>query len=178
MAYATYDQFAAWADLVDIADQAAVNMVLDAAAAQIDGHCNRSFPVAGAAEARTFTAAADGRTVFVDDFQTAPAPTASVAGTAVDVEAVPAPAGRPASALTGAFGVGVEVEVTASWGWAAVPDQVVLANLMLGLKLWERRKSPAGIQGSVEAGFIRVHGIDRDIDALLAPFVRLSAVLA
>lgn len=44
------------------------------------------------------------------------------------------------------------VEVTARWGWSAVPDAVVQACLTQAGRLFKRKDSPFGIAGSPELG--------------------------
>jgi hypothetical protein len=56
------------------------------------------------------------------------------------------------------------VEVTAKWGWSAVPAEVEQATLLRAAQIHQRRRSSAGIQP--ETGF-RAGGFDRDWMPLL-----------
>lgn len=51
-----------------------------------------------------------------------------------------------------------------------VPDDVYLAALMRGARLYARRASPEGLVGLGENGIARIPAYDRDIDALEAPW--------
>ena len=182
-AYVTLAEFTDWAnvDLVDDAEEAKAALVVVAAAREIDGHCSRDFRVAAAdPTVRTYRTGLDGRFLDVDDFHTGTTPSATVDGATVDdLEVITSgPPGSPAWRLKGRFGRHRTVSVTARWGWPAVPEPVRLANLMIALKLWERRNSPYGTQGNVEIGFVRVTGIDRDVDTLLSNFVRWDLKIA
>lgn len=60
-------------------------------------------------------------------------------------------------------------------GWSGVdpyfvPDDVYLAALMRGARLYARRASPEGLVGLGESGIARIPPYDRDIDALEAPW--------
>lgn len=68
------------------------------------------------------------------------------------------------------------VEVTAAWGWTAVPSDVKLAALIKGSKLFGRRKSPEGVLGGfADFGAVRISRFeDPDVTDLLEPFRRLD----
>ena len=63
------------------------------------------------------------------------------------------------------------IQVTARWGWPAVPDEIAQAALLLAARLYRRRDSPEGVLGSSEWGSIRVSRTDPDVEALIAPYV-------
>lgn len=48
------------------------------------------------------------------------------------------------------------VQITAKWGWQTVPVEVEQACLIKSLQLFQRRQSPAGVQGNDQFGFVRV----------------------
>lgn len=48
------------------------------------------------------------------------------------------------------------VRVTARWGWAAVPADVVEATLIAAAELWKLKDAPLGVTGMAEWGMIRV----------------------
>ena len=52
----------------------------------------------------------------------------------------------------------------------SVPDDLYLAALMRGARLYARRASPEGLVGLGEQGIARIPPYDRDIDALEAPY--------
>lgn len=64
-------------------------------------------------------------------------------------------------------GGGQRVQVTARWGWPAVPDGVEEATLILASRLFKRKDSPEGILGSAEWGVIRVSRKDPDVYGLI-----------
>ena len=65
---------------------------------------------------------------------------------------------------------GVKVQVTARWGWPAVPDEITTAAGLLAARLYRRKDSPNGIIGSADWGAIRVSRTDPDVEALISPF--------
>lgn len=71
------------------------------------------------------------------------------------------------------------VQVTARWGWAAVPSAVKQAALIEGARLFKRRTSPEGVIGGFQDfGGVRVSGRDDpDAVALLRPYVRAETAL-
>ena len=50
------------------------------------------------------------------------------------------------------------VQVTARWGWPAVPAAVKEATLLQAAFLWSRAKAPEGVFGFADAGIVRVSG--------------------
>lgn len=181
MAYCTPAEFQRWHGITTLSgdDLLDAERVLDAAAGQLEGHCGRTFTAAtagpGGFTVRAFDVRAGDRILFVDDYVELGAVTDDEGSTVDpdDVEPITVGNGRPYSMIRSYVPRRGTWTVSARWGWPAVPDAVIQANLMLAAKLWQRRLSPSGIQGSADAGFIRVHGIDRDIEALLAPYVVL-----
>lgn len=67
------------------------------------------------------------------------------------------------------------VQVTAAWGWAAVPAPVTQATLLLAYKNLERRNAALGVAGFDSFGPIRVYE-DRDVERLLRRYVIRPAV--
>lgn len=68
------------------------------------------------------------------------------------------------------------VEVTATWGWPAVPTQVEQATLILAARYYKRKDSPEGILGFGDLGAIRITPTDRDVHALIMPLRKLVVV--
>ncbi|MFF8768496.1 hypothetical protein ACF07Q_28610 [Nocardiopsis dassonvillei] len=48
------------------------------------------------------------------------------------------------------------VRVTARWGWAAVPADIVEATLIAAAELWKLKDAPLGVTGMADWGMIRV----------------------
>lgn len=69
------------------------------------------------------------------------------------------------------------VQVTAAWGWTAIPDEVKQAALIKAAALWMRKDSPQGVAGFGEFGVVRISSReDRDVADLLQPFVHPKKV--
>lgn len=65
------------------------------------------------------------------------------------------------------------VKVTGIFGWAAVPDEIREAAILLSSRLWARRNSPFGVLGAGEFGQpIAISKTDPDIDGLLSGYTR------
>ncbi len=65
-----------------------------------------------------------------------------------------------------------QVQVTAAWGWATIPDAVKYATLLQGGRLFHRKDSPQGVIGG-HGDFLVVRVsllIDPDVAFSLAPF--------
>lgn len=79
-------------------------------------------------------------------------------------------------------GLRPRLQVTAQWGWAAVPDPVIQACYMKAARIFRRWQSPEGAGGFTAPGFavplikssIRE---DPDVMALLAPYRKLGAIM-
>ncbi|MFF9688985.1 phage gp6-like head-tail connector protein [Streptomyces sp. NPDC014623] len=96
--------------------------------------------------------------------------------TVTDIETTPDNAlarGRPITGLLlAAGGWGVQrVQVTARWGWPAVPDEITQATLIQAARLYRRKDSPEGVTGSAEWGVVRLSRRDPDVWALIEHFV-------
>lgn len=66
------------------------------------------------------------------------------------------------------------LEVTARWGWSAVPTAVRQACLLQASRLLARRESPFGIAGSPEndSELRLLARVDPDVEVLLRPYIR------
>lgn len=83
--------------------------------------------------------------------------------------------GRPITQIRGVYGwlPGlVRLQVTARWGWPAVPDEISQAATLLAARLYRRKDSPQGVIASAEWGAVRVSRFDPDVEALIGPFIR------
>lgn len=66
------------------------------------------------------------------------------------------------------------LQVTAKWGWSAVPDDVQLACLIKSSALFERRNSPQGVAGFGDMGVVRISRYgDPDVVELLSAYTRM-----
>lgn len=79
--------------------------------------------------------------------------------------------GRPADAIRlvagSSFGQNGTLNVTAIWGWPAVPDDITLAAQMQAHRYYNRKGSPEGIAGSAEWGITRIPPLDPDVLSIL-----------
>lgn len=62
------------------------------------------------------------------------------------------------------------LQVTARWGWSAIPDGVIEAAILKATALFERRNAPFGVAGFAEFGAVRITRKDPDVIELLDPF--------
>lgn len=70
------------------------------------------------------------------------------------------------------------LQVTAAWGWTAVPDPVFEATLIKAARIFHRKDSPQGVAGFGEFGVVRItRAQDPDVVELLAPYVRDETML-
>jgi hypothetical protein len=65
------------------------------------------------------------------------------------------------------------LQVTAKFGWSAVPDEVAQATVLRSVALFKRKESPQGVAGFGDFGAIRIGRQDPDVIALLSPFQRV-----
>lgn len=64
------------------------------------------------------------------------------------------------------------VRVTAKFGWAAIPEEIQAATIIMGVRLARRKDSPEGVKGFADLGIVRLAKYDWDYDALIADFIR------
>lgn len=68
----------------------------------------------------------------------------------------------------------VTVQVAGMFGWSAVPMDVRIACILQAQRLFKRFDSPLGVIGMGDLGSIRVSRVDSDVQALLAPYVKVT----
>lgn len=66
------------------------------------------------------------------------------------------------------------LQVTARFGWSAVPDEVEEACILKAASLFKRKEAPFGIQSFGEFGAVRIGRNDPDVMALLHPYVKIK----
>lgn len=197
MAYATSDEFKVFVGIppADTIDNAAITLALDAASAQVDGWCDRTFTVDVSPTSRDYMVV-DTVRLDVDPIATltglvvATDPdgdgTFDVTWAASDYRVEPinaAAAGWPWDRIVA---VGPRwfprnlyrptVRVTATFGWpgGTVPQAVKLATLIQASRLFKRKDAPFGVAGSVEFGseMRLLNELDRDAQNLLRRYRR------
>lgn len=177
----------------DTADDARLTLALDAASAQVDAFCDRTF-TAGAGTREYF--ATDRRRLAVDPIATTAglAVTSDEDGdgtyettwTATDYRLEPVNAedkGLPYTALvavaarnfpTSTERPGVRVAATFGWPGGTAPPLVRYATLLQAARLFKRKDAPFGVAGSVEFGSeVRLlERMDPDAVTALRPYRR------
>ena len=189
-AYCTLAQLKAALRLTDSDNDTILENCIDAAARLIDGHAMRHFFSAGTAT-RVFVPDTD-IVCYTNDLAgtaitlktTDAADTVyETTWTTADYQLEPInglnlgqawPYTRIRSTGTLAFpriGEIATVQITGVWGWAAIPPQIVQANVLQSSRLFKRYDSPLGVAGFGELGAIRVSkGLDTDVAQLVDPF--------
>jgi len=190
--YTTAVLFKARIHIEDAVDDTEVDQAINAASRKIDGHCGRRFYTDGEVSARRFYAS-EPDVLWVDDFSTVVGLVVKtdddddatfettwsssdyqvepLNGAANGIEGIPYY--RIRSVEGTAFPTSTArpgVEVTADWGWAAVPDPVADAALIVASELFKLREAPFGVAGFGDFGAVRVKDIPQAA-ALLEPYV-------
>jgi hypothetical protein len=66
------------------------------------------------------------------------------------------------------------IQVVGVFGWSAVPAEIRLATVILAMRLFKRLDAPLGMISN-DLGSMRVGRFDPDVEALVAPFRKVSA---
>ncbi|WP_435111877.1 hypothetical protein [Nocardiopsis synnemataformans] len=66
------------------------------------------------------------------------------------------------------------IQVTATFGWSQVPDDVEQATILKAAQLARRKDAPFGVAGFGDFGVVRIGRYDPDVVGLLHPFVRIG----
>lgn len=195
-----------YATVADLAAYMTVNAVtygddlanaINTASRQIDAQCARRFYADANATARVYWSK-DPRVVMIDDAWSITSVKTSSAddGTydktwtvTTDYQAEPlngvadGMSGLPTWRLrfnTPILPTGTQtptIQVTAKWGWAAVPDAIRQACLIIAGEIFKLREAPFGIAGIGEMGVIRVGRMSPHAVALLRPYRTGDAIL-
>jgi len=190
LGYCTLAEVKAALRITDTIDDALLENAVEAASRRIDGECSRRFYADGTATARTY-AANRPAFLFIDDVSTLTGLIVkiddTISGTysktltaGVDYQTEPTNAivqGDPITllrALDSVFPVGDNgralIQVTAKWGWPAVPEAIREATVLLAARQFKRLDSPLGVAGFGDLGAIVVRRIDPDVAAMVAPY--------
>lgn len=198
--YSTLAEIKSWLNITDSTDDTNLELCVETASRQIDRYTRQRFYLDSSATARTFTvtdpygldlmagdewsaigsltdlaiktdSAGDGTyetTLAGTDYQLHPVdapdigyPWTRVAMVGTQLLPLPYP---------GSLTRGDRVEITARWGWPAVPTDIKLACLIQSARLFKRRGSPEGVAGFNDFGVVRLTAVDNDVTALLDPF--------
>jgi hypothetical protein len=189
--YCTLDDLKAVLRLTDNVDDALLELCIESASRQIDGHCERIFYQTDE-ETRLFVArnsyeCETDDIVSLETLETAPN------GTAFDTvwEAAEYQL-EPLNGYTGGIyrprtliraiddklfpTIGGEalVRVTGVFGWDSVPIAIKQATIMSAGRLFKRYDSPLGVLGFGDLGVIRISRLDPDIASLVQPYRRIQ----
>jgi hypothetical protein len=195
--YATLAEVAMTLDIPDAGDDPKLDIAINAASRQIDGHTGRRFWQDGTVVARTYTAS-ETRWLATDDISTVTGLIVKI-DTDVDVtfettltistdfvlEPSNAAAEYPVQPFTAIRLVGdytyptssygrPTVQVTAKYGWSAVPEDVKDACILQARTLY---KAPAATFGAfgVDSGTpMRIRSLDQVAEALLARYRKVE----
>jgi len=192
--YCTVDELqSGWLQISDDNDRAILSALITSASGLIDKHCGRTFGQDAAVSARIYSPDfAD--VLSVDDISTATGliiksdwdrdGVYEVTWAANDYQLEPVnnlAKGEPVYTIRSRFMnnyfpryVGTSVQVTAQWGWPAVPAQVKTACLLQVSRLHMRRRTPGGILMAPDLGSgERLYAsLDPDVRVLLSGLVR------
>lgn len=187
--YCTLADLKAVLRITDSVDDTMLEARISEASRVIDQHCDRRFYADISASARLFTSL-DGAQVFVDDISTttglviktdsAGDGTYATTLTSSQYQLEPLnclskgdPVRRIVAVTAGTFPTTIApaaVQVTAKWGWPAVPDPVKSACVILAGRLVKRGDSLLGVAGFGDLGSISVRAIDPDVERMLRPY--------
>jgi hypothetical protein len=186
--YATLQQVKDALRITDAVDDSLIEMSIEAASREIDSYCQRVFYSITAT--RTYRAD-DNFLLEIDDLVSL-STLKTTAQTAWDttwgaadyqLEPTNGIVGGLTQPYTRVRAIGnytfpimrnVTVQVVGVFGWSAVPIDVRLACVILSQRLFKRFDSPLGVVGMGDLGAIRVSRIDSDVQALLAPYAKVS----
>jgi hypothetical protein len=191
--YITLVNLKTYLKIDDSVEDTLLESIIESASRSIDRIANRRFYLDAVASARTYRPVGNLR-VIVDDFGTTTGlilktdpdstgtyQTTMTLNTDYIVEPTTALAkGRPLNYLTIVGGTALslpvnyrpQVEVTAKWGWPAVPDDIEQATYILSADLYKRKDSIGGVLGLSELGAIRMSPLGRDIAAMVRAYRR------
>lgn len=191
--YATLAELKARLGVTDTNEDTPLQSALTAASRAVEDHCGRVFTTTGTPVARVYWPTDDtcqrvddiltlsGLVVKTDEDDDGVYETTWTLTT--DYVAAPHNAltdGKPVTRLSAVgsrcFPVGTlrpTVEVTAVYGWAAVPEPVKHATLLLAARLFRRKDTPEGVAGGNDFGVVRIsRWEDPDVVMRLAPLRR------
>ena len=198
--YATRNQIKAALRIgtADNIDDDLIDNCAGAASRLIDGYCNRKFWSVGSATSRVYTAEddyycsiddiagtaltlktsslADGVfdvTWTVTDYQLEPL-NGNLDGLTWSYDKIRAVGDYLFPNVNANYGTQALVQVTAIFGWPAIPEPVTQATIIQASRLFKRYDSPLGVAGFGDMGAIRVsRALDPDVAQLVEPYRRM-----
>ena len=199
--YVTVSTLKAYMGLTTTTTDTQVAAAITSASREVDGHCRRRFSADATVTARVYRRSTE-HTVAIDDAIVGSitlvetdtgqdgtwATTIAAAdwlaeplnGIGANGMAWPVTRLRSLGAITWPLDTTSQrptVRVTARWGWAAVPDPVAQATLILAAETYKLREAPFGVAGFDQYGAVRIKTLPQ-VERLLAPFVLYESSLA
>lgn len=195
--YATLADLKAALRITDSVDDSLIEISIEAASREIDGHCNRVFYSTSGTRVYnpvdTFVTNTDDiisvttlktssnaevydQTWKTSDFQLEPLN--GVSGGLVQPYTRIRAVGDylfPIWSVGSTYNNFAPVQVVGVFGWSAVPTAVKQACILLAMRQFKRYDSPLGVAGFGDIGAIRVGRTDPDVEALLMPFKKAIA---
>lgn len=192
MAYITRDELKKRTNHQSALRDEQLDVIIDAASDAVTDHCGRSFDVAAGSSTRVFRPDTPGVLWFDDAtavtlVETRPEGASSWVTLAASHYELRPLNGRVAGRAWPYYGLrtvatyrlpmgaAATVRITGTWGWAATPDAVREATLLVGAQLVARMQSPAGVLGfdGVDGVAVRVGmKLDPTAVSLLEPYRR------
>jgi hypothetical protein len=198
--YATRNQVKAALRIgtADTIDDDLIDNCVGAASRLIDGYCNRRFWQTGTAQARVYQAEdsfycsiddiagtaitlktssfADGNfdvTWTASDYQLEPL-NGNLDGLTWSYDKIRAVGDYLFPTVNANYGEQALVQVTAVFGWPAIPEPVTQATIIQSSRIFKRYDSPLGVAGFGDLGAIRVSRyLDPDMAQLVEPYRRM-----
>lgn len=184
----------------DSTDDGRIELAINTASRMIEAACNRRFYADTNASARTYVATTYALTL-TDDISTTsglivktdPSATGTFTETwqaadyqleplnaTIDGQAWPYTQIRAIRSLTFPFDYGQAlVQVTAKWGWAAVPDPIKQAGIIQSIAVFKAAEAPFGALGLADTGILRIRtGLHPTVSGLIAPYRRDPILVA
>jgi hypothetical protein len=195
--YCSLAELKAAARVSDSIDDSLMEIAIEAASREIDGHCNRVFYSTTGTRVYnpvdTFVTNTDDiisvttlktssnaevydQTWQTTDFQLEPLN--GVSGGLVQPYTRIRAVGDylfPIWSVGSTYNNFAPVQVVGVFGWSAVPTAVKQACILLAMRQWKRYDSPLGVAGFSDIAAIRVGRTDPDVEALLQPFKKAIA---
>ena len=190
--YVSVTDFKAHAEIGDTDDDTEIGNVLDAVSRSIERFCGRQFNDAGSASARVYWPHRPD-VIRVDDFHTTTGLVVaydsgndgSYGSTVTSSNYTLYPLNGVVDGITGHPWRQIQLhnttlpstdrptmQVTAQWGWAAVPHPVEAACLIQATRIYRRKHNPGGLSlGTNDFVFRTPAKLDGDVEAMLRPYV-------
>ena len=199
--YCTLAEIKAFVNIVDSNDNDELEDAVNSASRQIDAYCGRKFYADGATSAKVYRTR-NPYMVVVDDISTSTglvlkyddSDDGTYETTVPSTDFILLPLNGESFGIDGLGFTSIElltdgphefptthtnnrprIQVTANWGFAAVPEPVRQACLMLSSENFAMRNTPLGIAGVGEFGVLAVRQ-NRQITRMLDPYRRGDSV--